>query len=122
MIEHLQRKRMMVGLALAALAVSTGALAADPEPAGPVAEIPKKIAVGTNGLFQPGLLLQGWYVYDQADATGTTPTSIANTFRVRRAEIALKGEIIPGMVAYNVMFDPARVREPTTATATDSGG
>jgi hypothetical protein len=122
MIEYLQRKRMAVGLALAALAVSTGALAADPEPANPIAEVPKKIAVGTNGLFQPGLLLQGWYVFDQVDATGTAPGSIANTFRVRRAEIALKGEIIPGMVAYNVMFDPARVREPTNTTATDSGG
>src|SRR5689334_24006522 len=108
MIEYLQRKRTMVGLALAALAVSTGALAADPEPASPIAEIPRKVAVGTSGLFQPGLLLQGWYVYDQTDATGTTATSIANTFRVRRAEIALKGEIVPGLIGYNVMFDPSR--------------
>jgi hypothetical protein len=112
MIETLQLKRTAVVLALA---VTGSAPAQEPGPAAPVAEIPKKIAVGTNGLFQPGILLQGWYVLDVTDAP-------ANTFRVRRAEIAAKGEIVPGFISYSVMFDPSRVREPTNTTLTDSGG
>jgi len=112
MIETLHVKRMAVVLALA---VTGSALGQEPAPASPIAEIPKKIAVGTNGLFQPGLLLQGWYVFDQTDVP-------ANTFRIRRAEISAKGEIVPGLVGYNVMFDPSRVREPTNATLTDSAG
>ncbi|HYV46411.1 MAG TPA: porin [Myxococcaceae bacterium] len=119
MIEILRLRRIVVALVLA-FAGST--LAADPpaEPApapaaNPIAELPKKIAVGTNGLFQPGLLLQGWFVFDQTDVP-------ANTFRIRRAEVSAKGEIVPGMVGYNVMFDPSRVREPTNTTLTDSNG
>ncbi len=64
---------------------------------------PKRLAVGTGGLWQPGLLLQGWF-QDTNQAT--------STFRVRRAEISAKGEIVPGKVGYGVMFDPAKVREP----------
>jgi phosphate-selective porin len=60
--------------------------------------------VGTAGLFQPGLLLQGWYLID--DGARTT-----STFRLRRAEIHAKGEIIPGLVSYAVMIDPARAPE-----------
>ncbi|HZN94003.1 MAG TPA: hypothetical protein VFB81_14925, partial [Myxococcales bacterium] len=57
----------------------------EPKPATP-SDLPKKIAAGTGGVFQPGLLLQGQYVYDQVDGTATTTPVVANQFRVRRAE------------------------------------
>jgi hypothetical protein len=68
------------------------------------AEPPRKLAVGTKGFLQPGILLQGWFLADRADET-------TSTFRIRRAELHLKGEIIPGRVGYAVMIDPAKVLE-----------
>jgi hypothetical protein len=65
---------------------------------------PKKLTVGTDGLFQPGVLLQAWFLVDRADET-------TSTFRMRRAEISVKGEIIPKLVSYAVMLDPAKVLE-----------
>jgi len=131
--------RMQRSVAVLILAVSSagGALAADPPPATPPAgtaepkqepkpatpsDLPKKIAAGTGGVFQPGLLLQGQYVYDQVDGTATTTPVVANQFRVRRAEIIAKGEIVAGMVGYQVMFDPAKVREPVPAAVTTAAG
>jgi phosphate-selective porin O/P len=74
-------------------------------------EPPKKLAVGTNGLFQPGLLAQGWYQVERAgDQFGVSQ------FRLRRAEISVKGEILPKQVSYNVMIDAAKVRETTKVT------
>jgi Phosphate-selective porin O and P len=61
-------------------------------------------SVGTAGFLQPGLLLQGWFIADHADQT-------TSTFRVRRAEISVKGEIIAALVSYAVMIDPAKVLE-----------
>ena len=65
---------------------------------------PKKLSVGTEGLFQPGALIQAWYQLNKAADT-------YNTFRIRRAEISLKGDIIPKLVSYAVMIDPARALE-----------
>lgn len=81
-----------------------------PEPAPVVAAEtppPKNLAVGTEGIFRPGLLLQGWYVVNKVE--GNDPT---NTFRMRRAEISARGEILPKTIAYGVMIDPAKVLEP----------
>jgi phosphate-selective porin len=77
----------------------------------PVSPPPKKLAVGTEGLFQPGILLQGWYLVDRADQT-------TSTFRLRRAEIAAKGEIIPKLVSYAISIDPARTLEFQDKTLT----
>ncbi|CAN5900329.1 hypothetical protein BH11MYX2_BH11MYX2_09240 [soil metagenome] len=94
------------------------ALAQPAEPTKPAdAEAPKKIAVGTLGFVQPGVLLQGWFLVDRAAAATTV-----STFRLRRAEISAKGEILPKKIAFKVMFDPAKVREFSNATITDSGG
>ncbi len=50
----------------------------------------------------------------------------ASSFRVRRAEIKAKGEIIPKTVSYMVMFDPARLLDlkstPVTSTSTAADG
>jgi hypothetical protein len=93
-------------------ALSPAPLAPPVPSAGPEAPPPpKKLTVGTGGLFQPGLLLQGWFVFDGCPScVNPTPTSVS-TFRVRRAEIHMKGEIVPGVANYAVMIDPARVIE-----------
>jgi hypothetical protein len=84
-----------------------GAPAADAPPEPP---LPKKLAVGAaEGAFQPGLLLQGWFLIDHADET-------TDTFRLRRAELAVKGEIVPKLVSYLLMADFAKVLEPTNTT------
>jgi hypothetical protein len=72
-------------------------------------EPPRQLEVGGGtGFFRPGILLQGWYV---ADFTGTTSNDIANMFRIRRAELSAQGEVVPGLVAYKLMIDPAKVLE-----------
>lgn len=76
------------------------------EPAAAAQAVPDRISVGKNGGFlQPGMLLQAWGIVtddSQHDAT--------STFRLRRAEIHLKGEILPNVVAYRLMVDPAKLR------------
>jgi phosphate-selective porin len=85
-------------------AASSGrAVTASPAEA-PVSPLPKKLAVGTEGLFQPGILLQGWYLVDRADET-------TSTFRLRRAELSAKGEIVPKLISYAISIDPARTLE-----------
>ncbi|MBI5527892.1 MAG: hypothetical protein HY897_16300 [Deltaproteobacteria bacterium] len=92
-------------------------LAADEKPA-PAAgdETAKRIAIGTGGgWWRPGALLQGWWVfdhYDEHEAGGRTIDGTnANQFRVRRAELFVKGEAIPGTFGFDVMIDPAKVLE-----------
>ncbi len=80
---------------------------------------PTKLAVGKEGQgrIQPGILAQGWFLLDRNGGKTTT-----STFRLRRAEISVKGEILPKKVAVQIMIDPAKVREPQNTTLTDSGG
>ena len=100
-------------IALVALPAAAAAQAEAPPPEPPPP--PKKLSVGTEGLFNPSLLLQGWFTYDHADDTTTS-------FRVRRAEIHVRGEILPKQVAYEIFIDPARAVEVSNQTLTDSGG
>jgi hypothetical protein len=67
-------------------------------------EPPKRLTVGSGGYFEPGLLLQGWFLTRHA-------TDTSSTFRLRRAELHAKGEILPGRVRYGLMIDPAKVLE-----------
>lgn len=89
-----------------AAVVSTAATGAEEKPA-PVG--PDKLAIGKSlqGFFQPSLLLQFWGVYSH-NPNITTGDQNASTFRIRRSEIRVKGDIIPGLLSYNVMFDPAK--------------
>src|SRR4051812_21521192 len=50
-----------------------------------------KIDIGKEGQgrWQPGLLAQGWFLLDRSGGKTTT-----STFRLRRMEIAAKGEIL----------------------------
>jgi hypothetical protein len=86
-----------------------------PEPPPEEPPPPKKLAVGTEGLFQPGLLLQAWFQYDHADDTTTT-------FRMRRAELHAKGEIVPKLVGYALMIDAAKVLETQNVTLVTEEG
>jgi hypothetical protein len=66
---------------------------------------PAALEVGEHGFFEPGALLQFWlFGSHQDDETDTT-------FRVRRAELKVSGEIYPELVRYRVMIDPAKALE-----------
>ncbi len=90
---------------------------APPAPASAEAEPPATLRVGTEGFFQPGVLLQGWLQVDRAEET-------AATFRLRRAELSAKGEILPKLVSYALMVDFAKVFEPqdTSVSVVDDMG
>lgn len=77
----------------------------------PIAEPPRKLAVGTEGLFQPTALFQGWFWLNRAAETTTT-------FRLRRAEFKAAGDIVPGSVSYALMIDPAKVLDAKDTTLT----
>lgn len=89
------------------------------EPAPPAG--PRKMAVGKESpgaSFAPGLLMQGWFVYDGVTVPGADGdvTRSTSTFRLRRLEITGSGDIVPGFLRYRFMFDPSRVRDTVTAT------
>lgn len=119
--------RSLISLTLLGLLTSVAtAQAPDPtapqpptEPPPAVDPPPTKLAVGKDGQgrIQPGILAQGWFLLDRNGGKTTT-----STFRIRRAEISVKGEILPKQVGVQIMIDPAKVREPQNTTLTDSGG
>lgn len=73
-------------------------------PTPPAASTTDRLSVGAGGFFRPGALLQGWFLFDHADET-------TSTFRIRRAELHVRGEIVRDLVGYAVMIDPAKVLE-----------
>jgi len=102
-----------------------------PPPAPAPPPDPKKIGVGKEtpgAFFTPGLNLQLQFVMDVQKklATATdaeTTNTTLSTFKVRRLEISGGGEIVPKVVKYRFMIDPARVRDTfTTVAALDSTG
>jgi hypothetical protein len=91
-----------------------------PTPAPDVTEAPAeaplatKLNVGSGGGYvQPGLLLQGWFQYDKAKDEDNK-----NKFRLRRAELGVKGEIVPKLVGYGLVMDFARALEPVDTPIT----
>lgn len=74
-------------------------------------EAPKQLAVGKVGFFQPAALLQGWLFIPRQKGV-----KAPSTFRLRRAEIRVKGEIVPKLVGYQLMIDPAKVLDPEKTT------
>lgn len=63
------------------------------------------MAVGRAGLWQPGALFQIWLLNQNLDGDDTL------SFRIRRAEVRFKGEIVEKLVGYNLMFDVAKILE-----------
>jgi len=94
--------------------------------AAPVAEVkkddapPDKLAVSKTGFFQPSANLQVWAIGEHLGNNRTDDNAWATSFRIRRAEVKAKGEIIPKTVGYMVMFDPARLLDLQPATTTTS--
>jgi hypothetical protein len=72
----------------------------DPKP-----ENPSKLAVGDEGFIKFGALLQFWGFMSSVEDETTT------TFRLRRAEMKVSGDIIPKTISYKIVIDPAAVLE-----------
>lgn len=79
---------------------------------------PDRLSVGkSGGYFEPGALIQTWFYLGDPGATFTT-------FRIRRAELSAKGEIVPDLVSYKLMIDPAKLlkfREATVEITDEEG-
>jgi len=92
----------------------------------PPSPAPKKLEVGSGGgSWQPGALLQFWVDWSHQDMKpkgATVPVADEKTFffRLRRAELRVKGDIVPKLIGYQVMIDPARALEVNQVKA-DSG-
>jgi hypothetical protein len=95
-----------------------------PEPKVEGAAPPEKLTVSKTGFFQPGANFQVWAVAEHLGTARTPDNAWQSSFRIRRAEIRAKGEIIPKTVSYTVMFDPARLLDfkSTPANVTDANG
>jgi hypothetical protein len=61
-------------------------------------------------------LLQGWLFAADEDKDQTL------TFRLRRAELRVKGDIVPKTIGYQIMIDPARILEPEETEIPVEGG
>lgn len=98
---------MAVGTSAKGQQSATSAVPAADKPA-EVKAAAEPVAAGFGKIKLNGLL-QGWYQNDEsADPEGT--------FRLRRAEMKLSGEINPE-IAWWLMIDPAQVKEDDTKTA-----
>jgi len=87
------------------------ALPPAPPPPDALPTLPTKLGISKDGWWQPSALLQFW-------AFGAHQGSdYVTTLRLRRAELRVKGEIIPKFFAFNVMVDPARALESTKQAA-----
>lgn len=82
---------------------------AEPVPEADEPPAPKALAVADDGTLAFGALLQFWLFRSQRDE------AVTSTFRVRRAELKVFGEILPDDLAYKLVVDPAKVLE-TRAT------
>jgi hypothetical protein len=80
-----------------------------PTPPPADAVFPPKLSVGKRGFFQPSAQLQFW-AYGQAQEVAGERDVTAG-FRLRRAELRVKGEIVPKLFSFNVMIDPSRALE-----------
>ncbi|MCX7806274.1 MAG: OprO/OprP family phosphate-selective porin, partial [Planctomycetota bacterium] len=83
----------------------------------------KDVVTVSTGKMKIGALLQIWYSYLQDDnkTTRGAPNegNDNDSFRIRRAEIKLSGEITPE-VKWTLMIDPARAYSAATDTAASS--
>ncbi len=70
---------------------------------------PRFLSVGTDGVFYPGVLIQGWFIASRGEAT-------TSTFRLRRAELQAKGELTTWL-NYGLVIDFAKVLEAPSTRA-----
>lgn len=85
--------------------------------------LPLKLAVGKIGWLQVGALLQGWYdTRWNSEIPEGTPRSTQSTFRVRRAEIRVSGDLFDGAASFLIAFDPAATYKYDATRLTVSDG
>ena len=95
----------------APLSAQVGPLAPEPltlaPPATPPAPsaFPTKFAIGKEGWLQVGGLIQSWYDVQWNSGRGMRNTK--STFRMRRAEIKVSGDIIKDRASFQLVIDPA---------------
>jgi phosphate-selective porin len=87
----------------------------------------KALAIGSQGRVELHGLLQGWYDTNiQAEKFGADENAIG-TFRIRRAEVSLTGDIVPDRFSFRVMTDFAKglfktENQTITTVVTDENG
>jgi hypothetical protein len=87
-------------------------------------EVPKDAGVKVSvGNLKLDGLMQVWFMHDPTTAFGASATG-ADTFRLRRGEIALNGDIMPD-IGFHIMIDPAKllkVNQDTISVLVPGGG
>ena len=74
---------------------------------------------GPGGLVQVGAILQGWLDTTwNSDVAAGASRHTSLTFRIRRAEIKVYGDIVPNIASYVVSFDPASTYKFSTTNYT----
>jgi len=87
--------------------------------------LPTKLAIGKDSWVQVGALLQGWFDTKwNSQIPENTSRSTQSTFRIRRAELKLSGNLLGDSASFMVSFDPAQPYKYATNkyTVTDSKG
>jgi hypothetical protein len=91
--------------------------------------LPSKLGFGDIGWLQIGVLMQGWYDLKwNSSIPENASRKTASTFRMRRAEIKVSGDLLGGAASYLISFDPAATykygsKDYTVATGkTDASG
>ncbi|MCC6216434.1 MAG: hypothetical protein IT376_16350 [Polyangiaceae bacterium] len=99
---------------------AAAAAPASPLPAPAAAAAPATEAKPEAPRVELGGLVQVWWAGQQQSVEGDRdPTP--SYFRVRRAELRARGEVVPGVASFGVMIDPARVvdSDPERVTMPD---
>jgi len=74
-----------------------------------------------NGFLQFSALLQFWFVASRQSVRPPEDETTFN-FRLRRADLRAKGDIVPERIQYQMMIDAARALEPNQVEAAAPGG
>lgn len=91
----------------------------------PKAILPLKLSIGKGGWLQVGALLQGWFDTQwRSELPAGASRNTQATFRIRRAEIKVAGDILRDVASFLVSFDPASTYKynQTNYTVTNGTG
>ena len=87
--------------------------------------LPTKLFVTKDSWLQVGALLQGWFDTNwKSQIPDNTSRGTKSTFRIRRAELKLSGNLLGDLASFMVSFDPAVPYKysSNTYTVTDTNG
>lgn len=103
----------------AAPAPAPAPLSVDEKKKDEAAAPPDKVTVAKTGFFQPSANLQVWAFASHSSANPDDEWQ--STLRARRAELKIKGEIVPKTFGYQLMFDVARLLDFQSTTVPVKG-